>query len=84
MKNIIKISKFNTVEDSFIFSHYEEFIITYLVSRKIHFIRVVVNGRLTNQKINILDWKKNKHILLSAISDFKNDRIRDKSTIKKL
>lgn len=77
MKNTIRISKFDN--DKFI--GYDEYVITYLKSTKIHMLRVVVNGRITEHKINVLNWKQNKNILLSAISDYKNDRLKDKNLI---
>lgn len=83
MKNLFKISKFNKVNDTFEFTGYDEYQITYLASSKINFFRVVVNGRLTTHKVEITHWTNIKNVLLSAVSDFKNDRIKDKNIYTK-
>ena len=56
---------------------YDEYIITYCKSKKVHLLRIVVNGRLTDSTINLVEgcsgYKTN---ILKAISDYKNNRLK--------
>lgn len=67
METKFKIAKFIKTEDTFLKEGYDEYTITYLKGLKVHYLRIVVNGFLTKQSINIIDGNsgyKNK-ILLS-------------------
>lgn len=67
METKFKIAKFIKTEDTFLNEGYDEYTITYLKGLKVHYLRIVVNGFLTKQSINIIDGNsgyKNK-ILLS-------------------
>lgn len=82
MKNNIKIAKYNKTEEGFELTGYDEYIVTYLKSPKVHMLRVVVNGKITERRINIVEFRQGyRDILLSAISDYKHDRIKDKNSI---
>ena len=72
MKNTIKIAKYSQQDDGrFEKIGYDEYIVTYLKSNKIHELRVVVNGYLTKQKINIFNYQLGyKNTLLLAIKEF--------------
>jgi len=79
MKNIIKIAKYEKTNDVFNLIGFDDFEIMYLKSNKVHQLRVIVNGRITERKINIVDFNIGyKDIILSAISDYKNNRIKNK------
>ena len=85
MKNIVKIINMKK-RNGFQHIGYDEYIITYLKSNKVHLLRVVVNGRLTNSAINLIDGKSGyKKIILKAISDYKNNRLKTdpNSVVKK-
>lgn len=84
MKTNFKIAKYSKSESGFEHIGYDEYVITYLKGTKVHQLRVVVNGRLTKQKINVLDFSKSfKKILLSAISEYINDNLESKNEFKK-
>ena len=73
MENIFKIAKYSKVEDIFIKDGYDEFKITYLKgNKKIHQIRIVVNGCLTKRTINIINTHESyKNKILLSIKDYK-------------
>lgn len=71
MKILFRIPNFELINDKFIINDYNEYTITYLKGIKIHQLRVVVNGYLTNQVINIVDGNSGyKNILLTAIKEY--------------
>ena len=75
-----KIAKYNKTESGFEHIGYDEYGVTYLKGTKPHQLRVVINGRLTKQKINLVDFSKGyKKILLSAISEYINDNLETKN-----
>lgn len=86
-----KYEKFNKnsnlwkIDDKFEIKYYDLYPVTYLKSKKVHRLRVVVNGIITNRLINIIDSRHTsyKDIILEAISDYKNDRIKDKTLTSK-
>lgn len=85
MEKLFKISIFSKVEDKFEFSHYEIHTITYLASSKSHLLRLVVNGFISNQTINILHPKEHgghKHKILKAVSEFCNGELKVKGVRK--
>ncbi len=76
MKNLFKIAKYEKVDDNFVHKGYDEYAITYLKSNKPNMFIVVVNGKLTNKRVNILLANNPyKNIILSAISDYKHNRV---------
>jgi hypothetical protein len=85
MKNVFKVAKYEQTESSFNHCGYDEYIITYLKGLKIHELRIVVNGMITNQKINLVSPLSMgyKSQILAAISDFKNDKIKNKQLVSK-
>jgi len=89
MENLIKIAKYEKTEQGFNHIGYYEYIITYGKAQKVHQLRIIVNGQYTEHKINLIDGCSGyKHALLSAISDYKNCRLKNypnqsvKKTIK--
>jgi len=67
METNFKIPKFKKENESLIKDGYDEYKITYLKGTKVHQLRIVVNGYLTKQTINLVEGNsgyKNK-ILLS-------------------
>jgi len=89
MENLIKIAKYEKTEQGFNHIGYDEYRITYGKAQKVHQLRIIVNGQYTEHKINLIDGCSGyKHALLSAISDYKNCRLKNypnqsvKKTIK--
>ncbi len=89
MENLIKIAKYEKTEQGFKHLGYDEYRITYGKAQKVHQLRIIVNGKYTEHKINLIDGCSGyKHALLSAISDYKNCRLKNypnqsvKKTIK--
>lgn len=77
MENKFKVAKYEKTETGFTLIGYDEYDIAYCKSKKAHLLRIVVNGRLTNSTINILDGKSGyKNNILKAISDYKNGRLK--------
>lgn len=81
MEIIFKVAKYIlNEEDKFIHNGYDEYKITYLKGLKKHELRIVVNGYLTNEKINLVSYRcgyKNK--LLAAIREYRKT---DLSSVK--
>lgn len=75
-----KVAKYNKTESGFEHNGYDEYDVTYLKGTKIHEFRIVVNGKLTKQKINLFEFSKgHKNIILSAISEYVNDNLETKN-----
>jgi hypothetical protein len=84
MENLFKVAKYEQTESGFNHLGYDEYSITYLKGTKSHELRIVVNGLLSNQKINLIDHSTGyKSQILSAISDIKNNKIKQKQTVTK-
>jgi hypothetical protein len=84
MENIFKIAKYSKENDIFVHQGYDEYSITYLKGLKVHQIRIVVNGFLTKETINLTSYKggyKNK--ILLAIKDFKENSQNCKTRVTK-
>ena len=76
-----KIAKYKKIDDSFVHDGYDEYVITFKKGLKVHQLRIVVNGFLTNKTINLINGNSGyKNQILSAISDFKNNNI-DKNNV---
>ena len=89
MENIFKVAKYKNTNGQFEHIGYDEYKITYGKAQKVHQLRIIVNGQYTEHKINLIDGNSGyKHALLSAISDYKNGRLKSdpnqvvKKTIK--
>jgi hypothetical protein len=77
MKNQFKVAKYAQTDSGFVHSGYDEYVITYGKAQKVHQFRIIVNGRYTEHKINLLDCNSGyKNIMLKAISDYKNNRLK--------
>jgi hypothetical protein len=66
METNFRIAKYKKMDDVFIHDGYDEYKITYLKGTKVHQLRIVVNGYLTKQIVNILNFNsgyKNKILL---------------------
>jgi len=84
MQNIFKIAKYEQTESGFNHLGYDEYYITYLKGLKAHEIRIVVNGILSNQKINLVEPSIGyKAQILAAISDIKNNKIKQTQLVSK-
>jgi hypothetical protein len=79
-----KIAKYEKIGDLFNHNGYDEYIITFKKGLKVHQLRIVVNGFLTNKTINLINGNSGyKNQILSAISDFKNNNIDKNNVITK-
>jgi hypothetical protein len=77
MENLIKIAKYEKTEQGFNHIGYDEYRITYGKAQKVHQLRIIVNGQSTEHKINLVDGCSGyKNTILSAISDYKNGRLK--------
>jgi hypothetical protein len=82
MKNIFKVAKYKKTEEGFSHLGYDEYVIEYLKGKKVHQLRIVVNGILTNSVINLVDPGKGyRNSILMGISDYVNGRISHNNTI---
>ena len=86
MNTKFKIAKYNKSELGFEHVGYDEYNVTYIKGTKPHQLRVVINGKLTKQKINLIDFSRGyKKVILSAISEYVNDNLetKDNNVVKK-
>jgi hypothetical protein len=84
MKTLFKVAKYEQTESGFNHLGYDEYCVTYIKGLKAHEIRIVVNGVLTNQKINLVDSSIGyKSQILAAISDIKNNKINQTQLVSK-
>lgn len=71
METNFKIAKFVKNDNSFEKTGFDEYSITYLKGAKTHELRIVVNGFLTNQSINIIDFNSGyKNKILIGIKEY--------------
>jgi len=72
METKFKIAKFEkNDDDSFIKVGYDEYKITYIKGTKVHQLRIVVNGYLTKQTINLVDGNSGyKSKILTGIKEY--------------
>jgi len=88
METKFKIAKFTKENENFRKIGYDEYTITYLKGTKLHQLRIVVNGYLTKQRINIIEGNsgyKNK-ILISLkeyleVGHLTKNKVRKKITL---
>lgn len=77
MENIFKVAKYQETESGFTHIGYDIFVITYCKSKKVHLLRIIVNGQFTEHTINLIDGNSGyKNNILKAISDYKNGRLK--------
>ena len=77
MENIFKVANYEKTETGVNHIGYDEYVITYCKSKKIHLLRVIVNGQFTEHTINLIDGNSGyKNNILKAISDYKNGRLK--------
>ena len=77
MENIFKVAKYKNTDNQFEHIGYDEYKITYGKAQKVHQLRIIVNGQYTEHKINLIDGCSGyKNIILSAISDYKNGKLK--------
>ena len=81
MEIIFKIAKYSKVEDNFVLEGFDEYKINYIFSKNIHHFRIVVNGVLSNVKVSYLPSTTKREKFLKAISDYKNNLIKDKTLV---
>jgi hypothetical protein len=71
METKFKIAKYNKTENGFEISGYDEYSVTYLKDTKLHKLRIVVNGYLTMQTINLALWNSGyKKLILLAVKEY--------------
>ena len=81
MENIFKVAKYEKTETGFKHNGYDEYVITYGKARKVHLLRLIINGQYTNHTINLIDGNSGyKKTILTAISDYKNGRLKGDPT----
>ncbi len=84
MKTKFKIAKYVQDDGSFNKVGYDEYTITYLKGTKVHQLRIVVDGYLTNQKINLVSFKEGyKDKILRAICEYKEFGHTSKNQVKR-
>ena len=85
METIFKIAKYNIVDNVFVKVGYDTYNITYLKGIKVHQLRIVVNGYLTKNVLNLIDFSNGykKHIL-SAIKEYRENKDNIKNIVKNL
>jgi hypothetical protein len=77
MENIFKVAKYQKTDTGFTHMGYDEYVITFCKSKKVHLLRVVVNGQFTEHTINLIDGSSGyKNVILKAISDYKNGKLK--------
>lgn len=77
MENVFKVAKYEKTETGFTHIGYDEYVITYCKSNKVHRLSIVVNGQRTKHTINLVDGCSGyKNNILNAISDYKNGRLK--------
>ena len=77
MENIFKVAKYQKTDTGFIHMGYDEYVITFCKSKKVHLLRIVVNGQFTEHTINLVDgYSGYKNNILKSISDYKNGRLK--------
>lgn len=84
METNFKIAKFVKNDNSFEKTGYDEYQISYLRGTKIHELRIVVNGFLTKQSINLIDPNlgyKNK--ILVGVKEYLENGKDCKNTVTK-
>ncbi len=84
MKTIFKVAKYEKTESGFNHLGFDDYTITYLKGTKVHQLRVAVNGILSNQKINLIDFRSGyRKTILEAISEYNNGKLCFKNETKK-
>jgi len=77
MENIFKVAKYQETKSGFTHIGYDEYVITYCKSKKVHLLRIIVNSQFTEHTINLIDGNSGyKNNILKAISDYKNGRLK--------
>jgi hypothetical protein len=91
METNFKIPKFKKEEDKLIKIGYDEYQVTYLKGTKVHQLRIVVNGYLTKQTLNLVEGNSGyKSKILMGIREYLDfghltqDRVTKKVTISYL
>jgi hypothetical protein len=81
MENIFKVAKYQKTDTGFTHMGYDEYVITFCKSKKVHLLRIIVNGQFTEHTINLIDVNSGyKKTILTAISDYKNGRLKGDPT----
>lgn len=84
METNFKIPKFINNNNSFEKIGYDEYCITYLKGLKVHELRIVVNGYLTKQSINIIDFSSGyKNKILIGIKEYLTNSKDSKNKVTK-
>lgn len=79
-----KIPKYKKENNSFIKTGYNEYKITFLKGRKVHELRIVVNGYLTKQSINLIAGNSGyKNKILLSIKEYLEYNNSTKNRVKK-
>lgn len=87
METKFRVAKFVNIDNEFEKIGYDEYIITYLKGVKIHQLRIVVNGFLTKEVINLIEGNSGyKSRILLAIKEYRdntsnNNKVTNKITL---
>ena len=81
MENIFKVAKYQKTDTGFTHMGYDQYVITFCKSKKVHLLRIIVNGQFTEHTINLIDVNSGyKKTILTAISDYKNGKLKGDPT----
>lgn len=84
METKFKIIKYIKKDNLFEKDGYDEYVITYLKGVKIHQLRIVINGFLTKQTINIVQGNSGyKNKLLLGIKEYIENGLNNKNLVTK-
>lgn len=79
-----KIAKYYKESGTFTKDGYDEYTITYLPGIKVHRLRIVVNGYLSKQTINLVNFREGyKDKILLAIKEFIKNHSKNKNRVTK-
>jgi hypothetical protein len=87
METLFKIARYTQENEKFIKTGYDEYQVTYLKGLKPHNLRIVVNGYLTREVINLVDSHSGyKNRILAAIKEYRERGIvfKGNPVVKKL
>jgi len=85
METKFKVAKYQNADGGFVKTGYDEYNVTFLKGLKTHQLRIVVNGYITKQAINIIAFQTGyRDKILSAVSEYVHkENINPESLVKK-
>lgn len=71
METKFKVAKYQNADGGFVKTGYDEYNVTFLKGLKIHQLRIVVNGYITKQAVNVISFHTGyRDKILSAVSEY--------------